>query len=316
MEDRRLDFEMLQTFCEVAQSKSIREAALNLHVTPSCVSRRLSGLEEQMSVELIQRSHRAVRLSEDGQAFLPFAQRCLGVLHEGYAAVAERRRVDWVVLGATPTVSFSLLPAVLQQLARIRPRLSVRSRTAAPAELFELVLDQAVSIALTTAYLPHPDLSYEPVYDEEVVAVASPSNMEAILGQTPMPLIHNVSRQGPPWPGLWTDALQSGRFRVAAEVEYQQVAEQLACRGFGVTFLPVSVARASIERGALVMLDLPECRAKKRTVYLLTARSSIARPLPEELISQFRAACLASAANEPGIGVDGSVPSGVGVISG
>jgi DNA-binding transcriptional LysR family regulator len=289
-----VDVEGLRTFCEVARSKSFRRAAESLQVTQSCVSRRLRALEDEVGSQLVVRSPRAVRLSDEGQAFLAFAERALGVLQEGCRAVARHAGTGEIAVGATPTVSFTLLPGVLAALARHQPGLRLRVRTAPSDELFELVLDQAVELALTTARLPHPDLRYRVVYEEEVMGIAAPDLLAAPPGGA-VPLIRNTFDQVPPWSTLWPQIEATGRFRVVADVEYMQVAEQLARLGVGAAFLPASVAVPAIQSGAVARFEPPGVSLPRRPVYVLY-REGGARSAQQALTDWIREACQATAA--------------------
>jgi DNA-binding transcriptional LysR family regulator len=80
-----VDLETVRTFVAVAEAGQFSEAADDLSITQQAVSKRVAALEKSLSVRLFARTARGVRLTADGQAFLPPARELL--------AAAEAARV-------------------------------------------------------------------------------------------------------------------------------------------------------------------------------------------------------------------------------
>lgn len=66
----RDDLSGLRAFLSVAQKRSFRAAAAELHVTPSAVSQSVRALEQRLGVRLLQRTTRSVGLTEIGERFV------------------------------------------------------------------------------------------------------------------------------------------------------------------------------------------------------------------------------------------------------
>lgn len=82
--------ESLQAFVAVAESGSFTQAADALFVNQSVVTRRVQALEKELETQLFERSSRHVALTEDGRAFLPYAQRALNAQRDGLNALRGR----------------------------------------------------------------------------------------------------------------------------------------------------------------------------------------------------------------------------------
>jgi LysR family transcriptional regulator for bpeEF and oprC len=63
------DLNSLKVFVLVAQYSSFKEAAANLGLTPSAVSKAITRLETELGVVLLQRTTRSVGLTDEGQLF-------------------------------------------------------------------------------------------------------------------------------------------------------------------------------------------------------------------------------------------------------
>ena len=83
-------FDGIELFVATVQAGSFANAARRLGVTPSAVSRRVAMLEGELGVQLLARTTRTLRLTEDGQAF---HERCLRILEEVEEARASIVRV-------------------------------------------------------------------------------------------------------------------------------------------------------------------------------------------------------------------------------
>src|SRR5262249_59274877 len=65
----------LAVFAEVAELGSFARAARRLGRSPTAVTRAIAGLESRLGVRLLNRTTRAVSLTEPGQRFLAGARR-------------------------------------------------------------------------------------------------------------------------------------------------------------------------------------------------------------------------------------------------
>jgi len=78
-------------FAEVADRRSFAQAARRLGRSPAAVTRAIGELETRLGVRLLNRTTRAVSLTEAGERFLAGARRVLADLDEIERAAARRR---------------------------------------------------------------------------------------------------------------------------------------------------------------------------------------------------------------------------------
>ena len=60
----------LRTFICVAEQASFAEAGRRMNMSPTTVSRTIAALEASLGVQLLMRTTRSVRLTEEGSLFL------------------------------------------------------------------------------------------------------------------------------------------------------------------------------------------------------------------------------------------------------
>ncbi|GAA0246457.1 LysR family transcriptional regulator [Cryptosporangium japonicum] len=87
-----MDLDAVRTFVAAADTGQFQEAAADLSITQQGVSRRIAALERDLEVRLFARTPRGVRLTVDGQAFLPHARELLRVADRADASVRPGRR--------------------------------------------------------------------------------------------------------------------------------------------------------------------------------------------------------------------------------
>ena len=75
--------EDLSAFVKVAEVNSITAAAKKLDISSSAASMAIKRLEDQLGVALFVRSTRKIRLSHEGEQYLPIAQQALNMLQQG-----------------------------------------------------------------------------------------------------------------------------------------------------------------------------------------------------------------------------------------
>ncbi|SFD80623.1 LysR family transcriptional regulator [Salipiger profundus] len=73
-----MSFSDLEFFAHIARKENLSEAALELYVTPSAVSRRLGRLEDRLGVRLVNRSTRTFALTAEGEAYYATALDVIG----------------------------------------------------------------------------------------------------------------------------------------------------------------------------------------------------------------------------------------------
>jgi LysR family transcriptional regulator, glycine cleavage system transcriptional activator len=116
--------DLLKGFEAAARNLSFTKAAAELFVTQSAVSRQIQTLEEQLGVALFRRSHRELRLTEEGQTLYKTSAEVLRLLRD----VAGRLSARPGMLTVTTTASFAALWLVprLNDFRRLHPGIDMR----------------------------------------------------------------------------------------------------------------------------------------------------------------------------------------------
>ena len=165
----------MQVFVQVVQQRSFARAAGVLQLTTSAVSRSVHRLEQKLGVKLLQRSTRALSLTEVGSEV--FAQ-CLHMLesaeHAVSLAAAHRQQPQGTLRISAPAMLGELwlaprLPAFCAQWPEVHVQVDI---TDALADLHADGIDLAIRISTVEALAP--GLVAQPLFPVRYLIVAHP----------------------------------------------------------------------------------------------------------------------------------------------
>jgi DNA-binding transcriptional LysR family regulator len=115
-----MDLNLVAAFVRVIEAGSFTAAAQALGLPKSSVSRRVSALEKELRVHLVQRSTRRLGLTEAGRAYFERARAALAGLADAHTAVADMSHevAGAIRLSAAPDNTGMLAGLVAEFLAR------------------------------------------------------------------------------------------------------------------------------------------------------------------------------------------------------
>jgi LysR family glycine cleavage system transcriptional activator len=142
LRQRPLSLSSLRAFEAVARRLSFSEAAEELYVTQSAVSRQIKGLEEELGAPLFTRGTRHVELTGSGTALLRVVAPWLDRLDAGVRQIRQARGRRVVQLSTFPSFASLWLLPQMEAFQRENPDLDIRvSATDRMVELDDLDLD-------------------------------------------------------------------------------------------------------------------------------------------------------------------------------
>lgn len=243
----------LLAFEAVARRRSFALAAAELHLTPSAVSHQVAKLEAQLGTKLFERNAHSVRLSMAGQTYL---QRVSGAMSAIVTATEDLRHSvsNSLYVHSAPSIASLWLMPRLRAFAQAHPEISLNLSAAHSHSDF--ALGQA-DIDIRYGIPEWPDLEVEPLFEERIVPLASPSFIEE-HGLTSMekllevPLIQsNVSVvQWADWFRTFTQLRAPDRF--AVRFDRAQMSLDAATQGLGVALESATNAGGHLAEGKLV----------------------------------------------------------------
>ncbi|MCG7406850.1 LysR substrate-binding domain-containing protein [Paenibacillus sp. ACRRX] len=161
----------LQYFLAVARLEHVTEAARNLHVTQSSLSKTIQRLEEDLGVPLFDRSGRKLRLNEFGSSFLRRAERALFELEQGKQELHDLSKREHSTLELAVTTA-STLPGILREFRNKRPDIQFHVQMLTTQEMITLLQRGEVDYCLSSPPIEGDEIECQIVFiDPILVAV-------------------------------------------------------------------------------------------------------------------------------------------------
>ncbi|WP_146347187.1 LysR family transcriptional regulator [Falsiphaeobacter marinintestinus] len=145
----QVNLKQLEAFVQVADLGSFRRAAEKLHTTQPNISTRISGLETQLGVKLMDRDAGSVRLTPKGAELLPYARQVIRSHDEFLVAAGDDALFEGVLrLGVTEMVVHSWLGAYLSGLKDRFPNIDIDLTVDVSANLSDALFSRSIDLAL------------------------------------------------------------------------------------------------------------------------------------------------------------------------
>ncbi|HEY7004301.1 MAG TPA: LysR family transcriptional regulator [Gaiellaceae bacterium] len=271
----------IAAFVETARRQSVSRAADALFISQPALTARLKGLEADLGAQLFVRTPRGMRLTDAGDAFLPYAVRALETLTDGRMQVnaLERGGAGRLAIGAAPAVSTYVLPSLLKRFSQGYPRVSVSVRTGHSEEILDLVLREQVMLGLVRA-LQHPGIISTPLYEDRLILVVEPEHHFAARGRIHMKELADEQLVQFDRTSSYHD-LTAALFVTAGvspsgtmELDNIDAAKKMVEQGFGVALLPQTSVADELEAGALAEVEIVDAAAVRRKIVAITRRDA------------------------------------------
>ncbi|MDN5382152.1 MULTISPECIES: LysR family transcriptional regulator [Streptomyces] len=173
-----MQFQQLQYFVAVAETRHFTRAAELVHVAQPSLSQQIKALERELGADLFLRARGNITLTDAGEALLPLARRILADADTARHAVQElvQLRRGRVRLGATPSLCTGLLPDVLRAFHDRYPGIRLLIEEGGSHDLVRELARGALDLALIVLPLPTPSpaLTTVELLREDLVVVSSP----------------------------------------------------------------------------------------------------------------------------------------------
>lgn len=170
-------FGEMETFVRVVESGSFSEAARDLNMTPSAVSKMIGRLEDRLGVRLLSRTTRKLSMTEEGRVFYQRVTPILSEVVEAEETVSLSTAEARGVLKVNASTAFGqyqivpLIPAMLERYPNLQVQLTMTD------SIVNLV-EEGYDVSIRIGKLTDSTLIARKLGVANRVVVASPSYLE------------------------------------------------------------------------------------------------------------------------------------------
>jgi DNA-binding transcriptional LysR family regulator len=248
----------MRVFVAVGEQGGFAAASRKLNISPAAVTRAVVALEEQLGVQLLQRTTRSVRFTEAGYRYYDDARAILLSIAEANEAASGLNAEPRGTLTVTAPVLFGrmfVMPSVIEYMQRY-PQVKVVAHF---VDRVTNLVEEGMDVAIRIGNLPDSSLRAAKVGQVRRVLCASPAYLDAHgVPQTPAELLQHsliVSNAMSPrieWGFGGNDELLQVDPRLL--VTSNDAALSAAVGGLGIARLLSYQVRSEVERGNLRLL--------------------------------------------------------------
>lgn len=285
-----MEMHQLRYVVAVAGTGNFSRAAEECHVSQPSLSQQIQKLEDELGQRLFDRMKRAVKLTPEGEAFLPHAVRILEEADAAKREAADGRHLlrGTLALGVLPTIAPYLLPGALAEFTGKFPGVQITVEEDTTARLLALAQRCEIDFALAS----------NPIHDERF-EVRELFAEELLLALPPR---HPLSRKRTVCVGDLADerliVMKEGhclgdqvlrfcdRRNVRAAISFRtaqlETIQSLVCSGLGISLIPVMASKAKRAESP-VYRSLPSPKPERKIVAAWPKQRALGRAASEFL---------------------------------
>lgn len=264
-------------FMEVARTGSITEAAAQVHVAASAVSRQMARLEESLGCVLFERQARGMALTEAGERLAAWVR---SATQEAQHVADDMRglsgqRDSRIQVACTEGFTAGFMPQVMAAFRAAHPGTSIYLRVGSPDDVSRWLLRGEADIGLKFAVAPEKGLQVEHQKKAPIIALVGPSHA---LARSRRVTVAELVRHPLALPDAGTTVRQAFDLACSLQgLQYQVVYSgnfaallALAIRGEAPTLAAYLSAAHAVAAGQVMAVTIAGAPFEQRSVQLLT----------------------------------------------
>jgi len=182
----------LHYFLIVAEEQSFTRAATRVHIEPSPLSRAIKELENQLGVELLQRTKGRIQLTWPGEVFREEARRIIAFFENAQTRVhsASQGYHGRLRIGLTDNLAQPRMTTLLARCREEEPRTEVRITEMTVNEMLIALRHNQIDVGFTVDHSSTPGYIKEAIWSERP-AIAIPTR-HPLLSHEKIPITETL----------------------------------------------------------------------------------------------------------------------------
>ncbi|ETA80151.1 LysR family transcriptional regulator [Youngiibacter fragilis] len=189
-----MDFKQLKYLIKVADLQSITKAAEELYVSQPSLSHYIKKIENELGVDLFNRSTNPLSLTLAGEKYIETAKRIIRDYERMEEEVRDMANINKgrLKIGIPNSRAAYMLPHILPEFTRRFPGIEILTVEAKSSELKEQLIRGILDFIVIPQFNRNPEadesLSHEVIYQEELFLISSEKlqDIDYEDGQTPV----------------------------------------------------------------------------------------------------------------------------------
>jgi DNA-binding transcriptional LysR family regulator len=274
-----IDLKKLEVFLDAVETLSFSETAKQLHLTQPAISHDIKILEQDLSVELFDRSGSGLQLTEAGRLLVPWARKLIRdsvALQEMMASLQESTVGDLRIACSTTTGKY-ILPLLAARFHKRHPGVEVAILVCTSEDVVPRLKEGVANLGVMSREAGGDDLERQEFFTDHIILIA-PSDHPWARRQSiePADLIRAPFIMREPTSGtrevmlteLGKHDISFDELNVFLEVGNAEAIVETVSAGFGVSFVSRPAAAYALEQGKVVQIPVVGMQLERK-VYMV-----------------------------------------------
>ncbi|AOR62456.1 LysR family transcriptional regulator [Pectobacterium wasabiae] len=273
-------FQAMETFIRVVDAGSFKKAAETMHVLPSTVTRSIKELESHLGARLLNRTTRALSITDIGLRYYDSCKAILRDVHAAESVTAQQKEElqGTIRIGATPSLVKNFLIPALPDFCERHPGIRLDFHL---GDATVDIVQQGIDCVIRTGEPPlsrlaarrlgafHWTICASPRYLEQH---GYPTTLDSLKDHVAVGYIHSRAARSISWG--FHDEAHTVAIPLAGQISVNDTDAYLAAgvAGLGLLRIASYMVRQQLSDGHLVRL-LPDLEAPREPIFILYPQS-------------------------------------------
>lgn len=173
-----MHLEYFKIFSDLVEKKSFSEAAKSNGITQSAVSQQLKTMEQHFNAQIVDRSQRQFRLTQEGEKIYHDSQEILRLYRKLKQEVSELGNMlsGTIHIASTYSVGIHILPDFVKSFIKAYPKIDIRLDYSQSIKVYDDVINNIADIGFVAHPQPNKLIDSHTFIREPLVLVCSSKN--------------------------------------------------------------------------------------------------------------------------------------------
>jgi DNA-binding transcriptional LysR family regulator len=163
----------LEIFLAAAEYENFSAAARKLHLSQPAISFQIQALEQQLNVQLFQRTGRRITLTEAGRDLLPMARELVNLSTRIEETMCAQQGIvkGEVLIGCSTTPGKYILPHLIGAFRRLHPQVQFRVDILSRSVVEQKLMDKEIHVGVMGLASKNRDIESFPFFVDDLLLI-------------------------------------------------------------------------------------------------------------------------------------------------
>lgn len=233
----------------LADEESFSKAAAKLNISQPSLSQYVRKIEEELDIELFDRTGGNVRLTDAGRAYINAGKKILNIEHQMQNEFLDIKsnKAGTYIIGVSPYRSICIMPGALARFAEKYPGIQIILDERVGQELIDRAVHGEYDLCITTLPVDTQIFTYDEIMKEELVlAVPAKDNLNKKLSA------RAIKDKQHSFPVIDINLINNESFVMLSETQQMQQALNRICTNYSLSLTKVMECRSLEATKAMV----------------------------------------------------------------